>query len=92
VPVPSLLLHRTGPQVSLFVDLDTGIFNRLAVGRRASNKRQTTGSLAQPAACPSEAIGRDGNRQSHFVEWNGKSVASVKTGFASAVCGLRVLT
>lgn len=68
-----------------FVDLERGVFYRLAVGRRASTKRQT------PVPVPSRLLAhlrrwtRLGIAKSHFVEWNGEPVRSVKTGFASGV-------
>jgi integrase len=68
-----------------FVDLETGIFNRLAIGRRASAKRQTPVPLPQRLLAHLRRWSRLGISQSHFVEWQGKPVASVKTGFASAV-------
>ena len=68
-----------------FVDLEHGIFYRLAQGKRASNKRQP------PAPIPSRLLAhmrrwqRLGLIGSHFVEFNGKPIASVKTAFARAV-------
>jgi integrase len=68
-----------------FVDLDQGIFYRLAIGRRATNKRQT------PAPVPPRLLAhlrrwvRRGVVTSHFVEWQGAPVKSVKTGFKHAV-------
>jgi integrase len=74
-----------------YVDLDHGIFYRLAVGRRATNKRQT------PAPVPNRLLShmrrwvRRGVVTSHFVEWQGTPVKSVKTAFNRAVklAGLR---
>jgi integrase len=68
-----------------FVDLNTGIFNRLAIGKRASTKRQTPVPLPRRLLAHLRRWSRLGISKSHFVEWNGKPVASVKTGFASAV-------
>jgi integrase len=68
-----------------FVDLETGIFNRLAVGKRASTKRQTPVPLPRRLLAHLRRWSRLGISKSHFVEWNGKPVASVKTGFGSAV-------
>ncbi len=68
-----------------FVDLDQGIFYRLAIGRRASNKRQP------PAPIPTRLLAhmrrwvRRGVVTSHFVEWHGAPVKSVKTAFNRAV-------
>jgi integrase len=68
-----------------FVDLETGIFNRRAVGKRATTKRQTPVPLPNRLLAHLRRWSRLGIAKSHFVEWNGKPVASVKTGFASAV-------
>jgi integrase len=73
-----------------FVDLDQGIFYRQAIGRRASKKRQP------PAPIPARLLGhlrrwvRRGVVTSHFVEWNGAPVKSVKTAFnrAARLAGL----
>jgi integrase len=68
-----------------FVDIDQGIFYRQAIGRRASKKRQP------PAPIPARLLGhmrrwvRRGVVTSHFVEWNGAPVKSVKTAFNRAV-------
>jgi integrase len=68
-----------------FVDLDTGIFNRLAVGKRASTKRQTPVPLPKRLLVHLRRWSLLGIAKTHFVEWNGNPVASVKTGFGSAV-------
>ena len=77
-----------------FVDLDSGIFNRQAIGKRATTKRQTPVPLPDRLLAHLRRWARLGIAKSHFVEWNGKPVASVKTGFASAVriAGLDVAT
>ncbi|WP_082479266.1 site-specific integrase [Methylobacterium sp. Leaf102] len=64
-----------------FVDLEAGHFHRLAVGRRATRKRQPLVRL------PSRLLAhmRRWQLESHFIEWRGKPVKSVKTGFKSAV-------
>jgi integrase len=68
-----------------FVDLERGVFYRLPRGRRRTKKRQP------PAPIPSRLLAhlrrwkRLGIAKSHFVEWRGKPVVSVKTGFATAV-------
>jgi len=68
-----------------YVDLDHGIFYRLAQGQRRSNKRQP------PMPIPPRLLAhlrrwRDrGLIAAHFVEFNGKPVTSVKTAFKSAV-------
>ena len=68
-----------------FVDLDSGIFNRLAVGKRASAKRQTPVPLPNRLLAHLRRWSRLGISKCHFVEWNGTPVSSVKTGFGSAV-------
>ena len=68
-----------------FVDLEAGIFNRLAVGKRANTKRQTPVPLPNRLLAHLRRWARLGIAKSHFVEWNGRAVSSVKTGFRSAV-------
>ena len=67
-----------------FVDLGNGIFHR-AIGKRASTKRQTPVPLPNRLLASLRRWSRLNIAKSHFVEWNGKPIASVKTGFASAV-------
>jgi hypothetical protein len=66
-----------------FVDLQAGIFNRRAIGKRATTKRQTPVPLPDRLLAHLRRWARLGIAGSHFVEWNGKPVSSVKTGFAS---------
>jgi integrase len=68
-----------------FVDLDAGIFYRLAQGRRATNKRQPPVPLPRPLLAHMRRWERLGIANQHFVEWHGKPVASVKTAFRTAV-------
>lgn len=76
-----------------FVDLERGIFYRLAAGRRATKKRQPPVPiparllvhLRRWALIDAKARQAGEPGRTHFVEWQGKAVASVKTGFASAV-------
>lgn len=68
-----------------FVDLDSGIFYRLPVGKRATMKRQPPVPLPPRLLAHLRRWSRVGVANAHFVEWRGKPVASVKTGFASAV-------
>ncbi len=68
-----------------FVDLERGIYYRLAEGRRETKKRQSPVPipprlLAHLRRWKAKGIARD-----HFVEWNGQAVQSVKTAFATAV-------
>ncbi|WP_186442305.1 tyrosine-type recombinase/integrase [Methylorubrum populi] len=72
-----------------YVDLEEGVYYRLAQGKRATNKRQP------PVKLPPHVLARlrvwsqiprkDGTLPEYVVEWNGKPVASVKTAFATAV-------
>lgn len=68
-----------------YVDLDLGLYHRLAIGRRATNKRQPTVPLPDRLLvhmrrwCDKKIIAN------HFVEWQGHGVKSVKNGFARAV-------
>ncbi|WP_340322161.1 tyrosine-type recombinase/integrase [Chelatococcus albus] len=61
------------------------MFYRLAEGKKATNKRQP------PVPVPPHLLAHMRRWKdkkiaaTHFVEWNGKPIASVKTGFARAV-------
>jgi integrase len=68
-----------------FVDLEQGIYYRLAIGRRATNKRQTPAPLPPRLLAHMRRWVRRGIVTSHFVEWHGTPVKSVKTGFRHAV-------
>jgi integrase len=68
-----------------FVDLDQGIYYRLAIGRRATNKRQTPAPLPPRLLAHMRRWVRRGIVTSHFVEWQGAPVKSVKTAFKHAV-------
>jgi integrase len=68
-----------------FVDLDQGIYYRLAIGRRATNKRQTPAPIPPRLLANMRRWVRRGIVASHFVEWHGAPVRSVKTGFRHAV-------
>jgi integrase len=75
-----------------YVDLERGVFHRLAVGRRQTKKRQP------PVRLPNRLLAhlrrwkrmaeQDESRDiasAAPVEWNGKQVAKVRKGFAAAV-------
>lgn len=68
-----------------WVDLDAGIFYRLAKGRKATNKRQT------PVKLPPNLLGhlrrwkRTAITTGHFIEYNGAPVERVNKGFAHGV-------
>jgi integrase len=68
-----------------FVDLDRGIFYRLAKGMRATNKRQPPVPLPPRLLAHMRRWVRLGCVQEHFVEWNGKPVQSIKVGFKRAI-------
>jgi integrase len=68
-----------------FVDLERGIFYRLAVGKRATAKRQTPAPIPPRLLAHLRRWVRLGVAREHFVEFNGRAVKSVKTAFASAV-------
>jgi integrase len=67
------------------VDLEQGIFYRLAIGKHATKKRQP------PVPIPGRLLAhmtrwRDrGIAKIHFVEWNGKHVTSIRKAFKHAV-------
>jgi integrase len=68
-----------------FVDLERGIFYRLAEGAASTKKRQP------PAPVPPRLLAHlrrwhaRGIIKEHFVEWNGAPIASVKTALKTAV-------
>ena len=71
-----------------YVDLERGIFYRLAGGQRASSKRQPPAPIPPGLLAHLRRWARpdsDGNLPAHFVMWNGKPVKSVKVGFGRAV-------
>lgn len=69
-----------------WVDLDRGIFYRLATGRLASpTKRQTPAPIPPRLLAHLRRWQRLGVSKEHFVEWYGKLVKSVKTAFKSAL-------
>lgn len=73
-----------------YVDLDRGIFYRLADGQRATNKRQPPVPLPANLLAHLRRWKRKGIAASHFVEFNGKPIKSVTTGFRSAVDGAKL--
>jgi integrase len=75
-----------------WVDLESGRFYRLAEGKKATNKRQPTARipsrlLAHLRRWSRATQGKDGPpvMRTHFVEWRGKPVGSVKVAFGRAV-------
>ena len=67
------------------VDLEQGIFYRLPIGRRATHKRQSPAPIPPRLLAHLRRWVRRGIVTSHFVEWQGAPVKSVKTGFKHAV-------
>ena len=70
---------------SSFVDLEEGIFYRLAIGRRATKKRQPTVPIPPRLLAHLRRWKAKGIAREHFVEWNGRPVQAVKTAFETAV-------
>ncbi len=68
-----------------FVDLESGIFYRLAEGKRETNKRQPPIPIPPRLLAHLRRWHAKGIATDHFVEWNGQPVKSVKTGFKSAL-------
>jgi integrase len=68
-----------------FVDLERGIFYRKPIGKRSTKKRQTPAPIPQRLLSHMRRWQRRKLMANCFVEFNGKPVASVKTGFKSAV-------
>jgi integrase len=68
-----------------FVDLEQGIYYRLAIGRRPTNKRQSPAPIPPRLLAHMRRWVRRGIVTSHFVEWQGAPVKSVKTAFRHAV-------
>lgn len=67
------------------IDMDQGVFYRLAEGKAATNKRQPPVRLPNRLHAHLERWARIGVIDAFVVDWRGKPVASVKTGFARAV-------
>ncbi|MET4232284.1 integrase [Bradyrhizobium sp. LA6.10] len=68
-----------------YVDLENGIFYRLAQGRRPTKKRQPPAPIPDRLLAHMRRWVRTGAIVSHFVEFNGAAIKSVKSGFRSAV-------
>jgi integrase len=68
-----------------YVDLDRGIFYRLAEGRRATNKRQPPVPLPPRLLAHMRRWARLGITKDYLVEWNGKRVQSIKVGYKRAI-------
>lgn len=68
-----------------WVDLEAGVFYRLAEGKRATRKRQPPVRLPDHLLAHLRRWQRTAISTSHFVEHNGKPVVEVSNGFAKAV-------
>jgi integrase len=68
-----------------FVDLDRGIFYRLAQGTSATSKRQPPVPLPPRLLAHFRRWHDKGIAKQHFVEFNGRPVKSVKTAFKKAI-------
>jgi integrase len=68
-----------------FVDLQRGIFYRLPQGHARTNKRQPSVPIPPRLLAHMRRWHERRLIASHFVEYNGKAVASVKTAFKHAV-------
>lgn len=77
-----------------WVDLEEGIYYRREIGRKPTKKKQTPVRLPRRLLAHMRRWHEKGIAKSHFVEWQGKPVRSVKTGFRRAVilAGLREST
>lgn len=73
-----------------FVDLERGVFYRLAQGRAETNKRQPTIPIPPRLLAHLRRWVEKKIAVEHFVEWNGKPVTSVKTAFKTAVLLARI--
>jgi integrase len=68
-----------------YVDLERGVFYRLQKGRRETKKRQPPAPLPPRLLAHMQRWVRRDLVTTHFVEWNGQPVKSVKKGFRHAV-------
>jgi integrase len=68
-----------------FVDLERGVYYRLAQGKKQTNKRQPPAPIPPTMLAHMRRWVRKGIAKDYFVEWQGKPVKSVKTGFGTAV-------
>src|SRR5262245_46326612 len=67
------------------IDLERGIFYRLAEGARATNKRQPPVPLPRRLLAHLRRWASKGIIKVFFVEWNGRPVKSIKTAFKTAL-------
>ncbi len=67
-----------------WIDMKKGVFHRLRDGQRETNKQQPPARLPDRLMLHLRRWRELGLSKTAIVEWNGKPVSSVKTGFASA--------
>lgn len=67
-----------------YVDLERGLFYRLQIGKKATNKRQPPVPLPPHLLAHMRRWVRIGIANEYFVEWAGKPVSSVKTALNKA--------
>jgi integrase len=75
---------QKGPGRS-FVDVESGLFYRLAEGKVQTKKRQTPVPIPPRLLAHLRRWATNGSMRGHVVEWSGDRVKSVKTAFKSAV-------
>lgn len=68
-----------------WLDLETGLFHRLAIGKRATNKRQPPVKLPDRLLAHIRRWKRLGISKNFVVEFNGEPVVQVNKGFAVAM-------
>ncbi len=67
-----------------YVDLDRGVFYRRARGEKETKKRKPPARLSDRLLAHLRRWERLGIAQNAIIEWNGKSVRSIRKGFAAA--------
>ncbi len=68
-----------------WIDMEKGVFNRHRVGRKLTKKLQTPARLPSRLMFHLERWKRLGISKDAVIEWNGRAVESVSTGFEAAV-------
>ncbi len=81
--IASASIHKAPGKA--YVDLDEGLYYRKRIGHRATNKRQPTMPIPDRLLAHMRRWVDKEIVASHFVEWHGKPVMSVKTGMTHAV-------
>jgi integrase len=79
------VVHRCLKKAWSFVDLENGIFYRLAQGQRETNKRQPPVPIPPRLLAHLRRWHTTGIARAHIVEFNGQPVKSVKTAFKRSV-------